>query len=253
MSIEGPTPPQGNLDEQIIADLRWMHQQLTAGNSMRTSEPTKWSMRLTLEEVETILRLADEVIELRRQTVGDWEMDTPLPLRATSVSFAPIGTPAPPSGSFLMTDCPRFGTIHDCPLGGCPTGREARETPPDLVETEGELATRVSERLAPKRRKCRALPIHGGTYAQRESFPCMLPAGHKERKHRHETDEVLLVWDDTMTDFSRKLALAEAPKPIVGGAYPCCVHCSDPMRTTNESIGKPHHHMIPCTACGQPA
>lgn len=163
---------QHRLDEQVIADLRRTHTQLAASvNGHTTPSGVPWSMRLTLEEVDALLRLHDEVTELRRQTVGDWEPDFPpvsvREVRARMREFEDengttirdplheatgigpmldalndaVHTLAKaqvlPRSNGLSVDldgegCPRRNTIHDCPLGGCPTGREARETPPDL-------------------------------------------------------------------------------------------------------------------------
>ncbi len=61
----------------VIADLRRTYDQLAASASTDTTKPREWSMRLTLEEVGALLGIYDECLELRRQTVGDWEPPFP--------------------------------------------------------------------------------------------------------------------------------------------------------------------------------
>lgn len=70
----------------VLDELRRTYAQL------KKAHGSSWSMRLTLEEVEVLLRLADEVTELRRQTVGDWEPDFP-PVRIEMLATGGIVTP----------------------------------------------------------------------------------------------------------------------------------------------------------------
>jgi len=112
-------------EAQILADLRRTHAQLKANVGGSNGVPTNavaaaWSMRLTVEEVDLLLRIVDERDDLKRRLLSDWEPDLPV-----GVSAGPQTT-APPAG------CPFADTIHDCPLGGCPDASPREAQIPDL-------------------------------------------------------------------------------------------------------------------------
>lgn len=106
-------------EAQILADLRRTHAQLKAGHTMTTHAPA-WSMRLTIEEVDLLLAIVDERDELKRRLLTDWEPDLP-----AGVNAGPATTASP-------ADCPFVDTVHDCPLGGCPTPVSREAETPDL-------------------------------------------------------------------------------------------------------------------------
>lgn len=147
-------------ESTILAEIRKTHAQLKKASDEGQGG---WTMRLTVEEMDTLLAIVDERDELRRQTVGDWEPDFP-PVRVETVRADELGPfvlgsvsdhlaalndaahalaeaqDIPPH--LVVEGCPRRGTIHDCPLGGCPTpvrdlGREQRETPPTVMHIAG--------------------------------------------------------------------------------------------------------------------
>lgn len=287
--------------ETIIADLRRSYDQLrtTPPSSTPSDRPGVhgWSMRLTVEEVGVLLALHDEVIELRRQSVGDFETGfTPVAVESVtrfndyvmsatcavcglgiqqgvvSAKWFHVGevpdardpahraTPAVPTSA---ETCPRRGTHHDCPLGGCPTGREERETPPDLpascrwcglriefyldawhhdgnLDADPRTPIHPAEPIELLRTTPPDLPACGYLVSAANGLAvarCTLADGHDGAHDLEQTRE-------TPPDL---------PKPIAGSAYACCEHCSDPMRVGSGLVGKPHLHLIPCTACGQPA
>lgn len=109
-------------DETIIGELR----------TTRRGIGQRLSMMVTLEEVDALLRAVDERDELRRQTVGDWEPDFP-PVRVDTF------TPSLPHGQTVRaSSCPRRGTSHDCPLGGCADDSPRETSIPDLPREERE-------------------------------------------------------------------------------------------------------------------
>ena len=127
MSDGSPVSPE--LDARLLADLREWRARLAPTNL----GGNRWSARLTIDELDMLLRVAAERDALKAAAMAEWEADIPAEIRARAAA-----TPA-------VEGCPRRGTIHDCPLGGCPTpvrhvnaprsvepvlGREARETPP---------------------------------------------------------------------------------------------------------------------------
>lgn len=194
------------LEGQIIADLRRTYDQLkrNAGAPNLDGSPnTKaWSMRLTLEEVETLLAMADECIELRRQTVGDWEPDFP-PVQVTPSVIVPGPgvyaidvdgaiplTPEP--GSVLdvaartgvnigREGCPRRGTIHSCPVGGCPDDAPRETAIPDLPTEEDDLCGSVNPDGS--RRTCRRPSGHVGRHQRYgHSWDNRADLGREERE-----------------------------------------------------------------------
>lgn len=89
--MTGPSGVDKAHVETIIADLRRTYEQLR-DTPQSASKPTTWSMRLTIEEVGALLAIHDEVIELRRQTIGDWEPDFP-PVRVETLATGGIVEP----------------------------------------------------------------------------------------------------------------------------------------------------------------
>ena len=114
MSDGSPVTPQ--LDARMLAELREWRRRLAP----TSVDGNRWSARLTIDELDMLLRAAAERDALKAASCAEWEADIPAEIRARAAA-----TPA-------VEGCPRRGTIHDCPLGGCPTpvreiGREERE------------------------------------------------------------------------------------------------------------------------------
>lgn len=158
-----------DFEAQILADLRRTHAQLKGAGRVQVDIPSTWSMRLTLEEVDVLLAAVDERDELRRQSVGDWEPDFP-PVRVDVVGYVadrliPDGAlPSVAEVKLLPFEdalsrgfnvgregCPRLGTIHACPLGGCPTFESNRETEiPDVPDIETYTCLVCDEAIEPR-------------------------------------------------------------------------------------------------------
>lgn len=122
MSDGSPVTPQ--LDARMLADLReW--------RARRDIDPIR--VTLTIDEVDMLLRVADDRDALRREVCGDPTPPFP-PVRVAVETLTD-------AERVTINTCPHAGTHHNCPLGGCPTfeprevspGREARETPPGPV------------------------------------------------------------------------------------------------------------------------
>lgn len=140
MSDGSPVTPE--LDARMLAELR----------EWRRRYPIASMHGITGDEVDMLLRVAAERDALKAAACAEWEADIPAEIRARAAA-----TPA-------VERCPRRGTIHDCPLGGCADttprvseipdlpamvplipreeweayaehiGREERETPPLSIE-----------------------------------------------------------------------------------------------------------------------
>lgn len=115
----------------ILADLRRTHAQLKAGDTMRKN-PTAWSMRLTIEEVDVLLAIVDERDELRRELCDDWEPGYP-PVTVVPSKIS-VAMPAVPVAAIEINTCPHAGTHHNCPLGGCPTFERREVVPMPYLE-----------------------------------------------------------------------------------------------------------------------
>lgn len=129
-------------EAQILADLRRTHAQLK--KTPPSSTPAQgngvhgWSMRLTVEEVDLLLKIVDERDDLKRRLLSDWEPDH---IAATDTEVRKLGGVDGRIES--TTSCPFADTVHDCPLGGCPDASPREVQIPDLP-------TETSARLAPK-------------------------------------------------------------------------------------------------------
>lgn len=68
----------GHYDERMIREIR----------SARTQadDDERWSIRLTLCEVDALLRAVDERDDLKRRLIGEWEGDIPEPVRVVEVT-----------------------------------------------------------------------------------------------------------------------------------------------------------------------
>lgn len=136
----------------ILEELRRTHAQLVKTPPSSTPAGRDghhgWSMRLTVEEVDLLLKIVDERDELRRQLVGDWEPPFPPATvvphtqewarAATSFDIDGCSIPMTPEQIAPFTDgreareCPLRDTIHDCPLGGCANDSPRESDVPDL-------------------------------------------------------------------------------------------------------------------------
>jgi len=130
-------------DETIIGELRRCRANL---REPAPADRAAWTMKLTMEEVDALLRAVDERDELRRQTVGDLETGIN-PVRVETMSLGDHGIATVPErfqpatrypSEHTITSCPHAGTHHSCPLGGCPTKEPRTIAIPDLPDPHAE-------------------------------------------------------------------------------------------------------------------
>lgn len=71
------TPVSPELDARLLADLREWRSRLHPTNL----DGNRWSARLTIDELDALLRIADERDALRAASVAEWEAEIPAEVR----------------------------------------------------------------------------------------------------------------------------------------------------------------------------
>lgn len=165
-------------EAQILADLRRTHAQLK--KTPPSSTPAQgngvhgWSMRLTVEEVDLLLKIVDERDDLKRRLLSDWEPDFPetkkeAAERTLSKLDADLAALPPVIG---YVSCPFVDTIHDCPLGGCPDASPREVQIPDLtMDVVRELPGEAVAALVGREASARLAPKHPAGREARETPP----------------------------------------------------------------------------------
>ncbi len=77
MNMSDGSPVSPELDARLLADLREWRARLHP----TSLEGNRWSARLTIVELDALLRIADERDALRRAAVAEWEADIPAEVR----------------------------------------------------------------------------------------------------------------------------------------------------------------------------
>lgn len=103
MSDGAPVSPE--LDARLLADLREWRSRLHPTNL----DGNRWSARLTIDELDALLRIADERDALRAASVAEWEADIPREVRERAAE-----SPYPPAmraaaSSSLVPTCAECG------------------------------------------------------------------------------------------------------------------------------------------------
>lgn len=119
MSDGSTVTPQ--LDARLLADIRAWRARL-APTSL---DGNRWSARLTIDELDMLLRAAAERDALKAAACAEWEADIPAEIRARAVQ--PEAMPVRAGSTALGT--PYAEPMHE-PEGGGEIGREEREAPP---------------------------------------------------------------------------------------------------------------------------
>lgn len=158
MSDGSPVSPE--LDARLLADLREWRARL-APTSL---EGNRWSARLTIDELDMLLRVAAERDALKAAAAAEWEADIPAEIRARAASL-PAGhalvdgvvVPLPAERAPLpFCDCGSVDKNGDdlgehgprCPYHLAVLGHVAAKTPPAVLDELCRRTLAAQARLA---------------------------------------------------------------------------------------------------------
>lgn len=105
MSLPGGTDAnESRYDSEMIAHIR---------SARAQAADDQWSIRLTLGEVDALLRAVDDRDDLKRRLVGEWEGDVPEPMPAVEV--------VPHEGTLgEFVEAQSDDDLNPCPMCGRP-------------------------------------------------------------------------------------------------------------------------------------